>query len=174
MRHLYILFFIASASMSMPALADDSCGTSNSQAVILILDQGIALNEKFKASVNGADKDQYRILRKQSDSFGEEKLMPCVQRAARLLSKGSNPQLMKKLMEVVISYENSADETISYSIGSVFAANPEAIEAGIKPFPVSSRRRIAAAIRTGWINVKPKVESALVKDRTDRLKHLTD
>lgn len=174
MRHLYFLFFIAIASMSMPSLADNSCRASNSQAVIEIFDQGIALNEKFKTSVNGSDKDQYRTLRKQSESFGEKQLMPCVQRAARLLSKKSNLQLMKKLMEVVISYENSADETISYSIGSVFAANPDAVEVGIKSFPKASRQQIAEAIRAGWINVKPKVETGLAKDRDDRLRTLAD
>lgn len=174
MRFFYALLLFVCASMPTVVSAKDFCSAGNLQTIIPVLDQGIALNEKFKASVNKEDQDQSRKLRKQNESYTEEKVMPCVRRAAQLLSVSSNTQLMRKLMEVVVSYENSADETISYSIGSVFSANPDAIEIGIKSFPTESRRLIAEAVRTGWINAKPKVDSAVVKDRNDRLKHLAD
>jgi len=41
---------------------------------------------------------------------------------------------MEKLLRLTVSYENSADESISYSLGVIFAHNPGAIENGIKEF----------------------------------------
>ena len=170
-KHFFwvVIFFTC---LSAFAHADGNCRTKDSAAIIKIFNQGITLNEKFKKSVGGGDKDEYRKLRKGSEQYDEETVMPCVRRAAQLLSKRSNPALIHKLMELVISYANSADETVSYSMGKVFAANPEAIESSIKEFPKDGRQLIAISVQTGWANVKPGLNTALVANRDARIKQL--
>ena len=154
------------------AHADGNCRAKDSAEIIKIFNHGITLNQKFKKSVGGGDKDEYRKLRKSSEQYDEGTVIPCVRRVPQLLSKRSSPALMHKLMQLVISYENSADETVSYSMGKVFAANPEAVESGIKEFPKNGRKLIANSVQTGWVNVKAGLNAALVANRDERIKKL--
>lgn len=150
---------------------DASCSARPSE-VIQVLHKGITLNEKFKKTVGGGDTSEYQRLRKDSEKYDETTVMPCVRRAAQLLTKSSNSALMHKLMELVISYENSADETVSYSMGKIFAGNPAVIEHSIKKFPAVGRRLILNSVQTGWVNVGPGLPPAVVKSRNERIKHL--
>jgi hypothetical protein len=153
--------------------AEAACESKNPAYVADVLTHGIDLNETFKQSVKSGDQANYLALRKQVEHNDEEVVMPCVRRAAQILSKRSDPALMHKFMGLIISYENSADETISHSIGEVFAADPQAIESGIKKFSRTERQAIIDSILMGWTNVKPGLNAALIIDREKRIKHLT-
>ncbi len=154
------------------AQAGGVCRAKNSTAIINVFEQAITLNEKFKKSVGMSDNEEYRRLRKNTEKFNEETVMPCVRRAAQLLSKRSKLVLMHEFMKLVISYENSADETISYSIGEVFAANPKIIESAIKEFPDNGRKLISNSVLTGWESVKPGLDAAIATNRDERIKRL--
>ncbi|MES2072573.1 MAG: hypothetical protein V4488_19590 [Pseudomonadota bacterium] len=167
-----VLLTILFTCLSTFAYADQNCLTKKTSEIVKVFDKGIVLNEKFKKSVGENDKEEYQRLRKGGEQYSEETVIPCVQRAAQLLSKHSNPRLMHKLMELVISYENSADEMISYSMGKVFAANPAAIENAIKTFPEPDRKLISNSVWAGWVNVKPELPSKLVKNRDKRIKFI--
>lgn len=166
---LSAIFFTCLSAFSQDT---ETCHAKKSSEIIQIFDKGIVLNEKFKKSVGGDDKDEYRRLRKEIEQYDEEMLMPCVRRASQLMSRHSNPALMHKLMELVISHENSGDETISYAMGRLFAATPTAVEHTIKEFPPGGRKLISDSVQTGWINVKSELSSSTSKNRDERLKKL--
>jgi hypothetical protein len=121
--------------------------------MIEVFDRGMVLNGKFEKSVGGADEGEYQRLRKESERYGEETVMPCVRRASQLMATHADPVLMHKLMELVIFYENSADESISYAMGKLFATHPAAVERALREFPFSGRKRVAESIQAGWMNV---------------------
>lgn len=120
----------------------------------------------------GADKDECQRLRKELEQYNQEKVMPCVRRASQHMASHADPLIMHKLMELVISYENSADGTISNSMGKLFATDPATVERGLKEFPVMGRRLIADSVQTGWTNVKAGLAAACRKNRDERLKKL--
>jgi hypothetical protein len=168
------LFLLVIISTCLSAFAQDNenCRAKGALEIIKVLDKGLVLNDKFKKSVGGPDKDEYQRLRKEIEQYDEGTVMPCVRRASQLMAKQEDPVLMHKLMELVISHENSADETISYTMGKLFATNPVAVERALEQFPFNGRKRISDSIQTGWINVKPELSPALGKSRDERLKKL--
>lgn len=151
---------------------NETCRTKGASEIIKVFNKGMILNEKFKKSVGAPDKDEYQRLRKESAQYDEETVIPCVSRASQLMANHADPALMHKLMELVISHENLADETISYAMGKLFSVNPSSVERALKEFPSNERKLIVDSIQTGWINVKPELSPALSKNRDGRLKKL--
>lgn len=168
------LFLSVMLLTCLSAFSQDSktCRAKKSSEIIKVFDKGMVLNDKFKKSVGGPDKDEYQRLRKEIELYDEEVVMPCVRRASQLMAKHADTVLMHKLMELVISHENSADETISYAMGKLFAANPATVERALKEFPINGRKLIAGSVQTGWINVKTELSPTLSKSRDERLKRL--
>lgn len=160
------------ACLSAVAHADGNCHTKSSAAITKVFNQGIALNEKFKKSVAGGDQAAYQLLRAQVEKLNEGKVIPCVERAGEILSAVDEPKLAHKLLQLVLSYENSADETISYSLGLIFGANPQVLEDAIKRFSTSEHKLIAERLEVGWLNAKPKFKKEVIKDREQRLQKL--
>ena len=104
--------------------------------------------------------------------LNEEKVIPCVEHAREALSTRGDAEFAHKLLQLAVSYENSADETIAYSLGLIFGANPVVLEHALKRFSASERRLLTEQLRTGWLNTKSKFTKEAVKDREQRLKRL--
>lgn len=136
---------------------------------IRVFDQGIALNEKFKLRAQG-DAETSRQLRLAVTQFDEGPLSVCLKRAVTILSKENQPRLMHKLLEVVVSYENSADEELAYLMGLIFGAKPNALEGSLQTFSRSKQRIIVDGLKFGWLNAKAEFTPAVVHDRARRLK----
>jgi hypothetical protein len=165
---LLILF----AHFPMSALAKETCVT-DSAGIVQVFDKGIALNEKFKRSVAENDSKSYEVLRAQTEKLSERVVIPCVVRARAMLSDHDDPVLANRLLKLVVSYENVADETVSYALGQIFGENPKVLESAIRKFSHSEQKLILAQLQSGWINVRSKY-SAAVKDREIRLRRLRD
>lgn len=159
-------------SLSASGQANEHCRAKGNSQIIEAFNKAKLLNTRFKASVGQADEGRYQRLRKEVEQYSETTVMPCVSSAAQRMAKRADPRLMLALMELLVSYENSADETISYSMGKLFAADPAAVERALETFSPIERKLIANSIETGWINVKPEYSSALRKNREERLKKL--
>ncbi len=153
--------------------AGEACSAKSSTEIAKVFTDAISINDRFKKSIDDADRTAYDSLRPQVESFSEENLFPCVRRAAKILSKRNEPILMLNLLRLAVSYENSADETISYSLGVIFARNPGAIENGVKEFSESQRETLAKSIQFGWQNVKSGLSPAVIRDRDERLAKLS-
>jgi len=149
------------------AHADENC-TKDSAAVIKVFDQSIVLNERFKR-IPRDDLDKVQQGRKKVEKFHENSLSPCLERAVKTLSQEDQPELMHKLLEVIVSYKNSADEMISYSLGVVFGKNPDIFESSLQSFPTSKRKLILQQLKLGWLNAKAEFKEDVVSDREQRL-----
>lgn len=156
----------------MSAYGEETCPAKDSVAIIRVFDQGIALNEKFKKSVSGEDQTAYRALRTQVQKLNDVKVIPCVQNARKTLSSRNEPKLAHKLLELVVSYENSSDETISYSLGLIFGANPSVLENVWTHFSMTERNFLWKQLHTGWLNARAKFNEEVIKDRERRLEQL--
>jgi DNA invertase Pin-like site-specific DNA recombinase len=168
------LFLSAILFTGLPASAqgDAHCPAKGNPQIIEVFNTAKLLNARFKASLGRPDEGEYQRLRKEVEQYGETTVMPCVSRAAQRMVNRADPRLMHGLMELLVSYENSADETMSYSMGKLFAADPAAVERALKAFSPSERKLISNSIQAGWINVKLEYSSALGKNREERLKEL--
>jgi DNA invertase Pin-like site-specific DNA recombinase len=159
-------------SFSASGQGNEHCRAKGNPQIIEVFNTAKLLNARFKASVGRPGEGEYQRLRKEVEQYGETTVMPCVSRAAQRMAKRADPRLMHGLMELLVSYENSADETMSYSMGRLFAADPAAVERALKAFSPIERKLISDSIQAGWINVKPEYSSALGKDREERLEKL--
>lgn len=170
-RRLLLVNFLF-VFLSAVAHADGRCHVKSVAAIIKVFDQGIVLNDKFKKSVVEGNQAAYQSLRIQVEKLNEEDVIPCVERAGEILSKTDASKLAHKLLELVISYENSADETISYSLGLIFGANPQSLESAIKSFSPSEQKLISERLKIGWLNAKSKFKNEVIEDRERRLLQL--
>ena len=164
---------LLSAILPITANAGETCSAKSSTEIAKVFTNAISLNDRFKKSVNDADPTAHNSLRPKIESFSEETLFPCVKRAAKILSKRNDPILMQKLLRLTIEYENSADESISYSLGVIFAHNPGVIENGIKEFSETQRQTLAKSVEWGWQNVKSGLSPGVIRDRERRLAKLS-
>jgi hypothetical protein len=164
-----LLFFAG-----LPAFAQDkkTCSAKGSAEIVKIFKEGRGLNQRFKETVAGPGQGSRANLRAALEQYDESRLMPCVRHAAQRLAAHADPVLMHELLVLVISYENSADETLSYAMGSVFGADPAAVERALKAFPAADRKRVHDRIQAGWANVKLDLPPALRKNRDARLANL--
>ena len=107
--------------------ATAACRAKDASQIAAALTRGIALNERFKRSVKAGDHARYQDLRKQVERYDEETAMPCVRKALQFLERESDEALVRKLMDFTVSYENSADETVSEAMATIFAKRPDAV-----------------------------------------------
>jgi hypothetical protein len=163
-------------------VASDCCGggllKENMQLkrtiIIQVFEHGIQLNEEFKHSVNGGDEAKYRELRDQVEKFDEKQMEPSEKQAAKILSKNSQHRLAESLLRVVVSNENSADETLPDLLGTIFGKNPSTIEQAVKRFSRVERKIILNSLEFGWADVKTDFNATTIADRDGRLHRLSD
>jgi hypothetical protein len=174
MKIIYRLLIatLALLILSQFAYANEECANEDTKQILEVFVHAIKLNESFKSALINKNENEYRPLRVQVESYSEEKLFPCVKHATAILSKQGNKEVLQKLMQVVVSFNNSADETLSTSLGSIFARNPNEIELSIKWFPKPERDIITKSVRTGWLNVKKDFDTNLVLERDARIQRL--
>jgi len=129
----------------------------------------MGLNAAFKQAAAQSSQDEYLRLRKALERYGEEQLMPCVRSASQSLAVHPDPSLTRQLMALLVSYDNAADETLSYAVARLFAVDPAAVEHAYRSFGPDDRRRMAERIRAGWTNVRPELRTALRRPLDARL-----
>lgn len=167
-----IVLLLALSGLAYAANEGSGCAGKSPREISRVFDRAIAANEQFKNAVNDWDEPAYRMLRAQVEHYGEEIAFPCASRAASILAKKYDKKLMRDLMRFAISFENSADETLSYSFGIIFTSNPSAIEHSIKIFSSDEQAIIANTVEAGWENTKREVAANIVKDRDARITRL--
>lgn len=172
-KYFYIwLACLMSLAFASGIHASEKCIGKNTQEISGVFAKAIDLNEAFKKAATGKDDEAYRSLRTKVERYGEDTAFPCVIKTSKILSNHNNPALMRQFLKLVVSFENSADETISSSLGTIFAYNPSAIERGIKDFPDAQRELIAKSVQVGWENSKKGLGASRIADRDKRIKRL--
>lgn len=163
---------LAVAVCLFPTLADADCEAAESAQVVLVLRQGIELNERFRRAVDAGDKSAYSELRQQNEQYNEDMALPCVVRAAALLDRQRDDTLLRQLLAYAVSRQNSADETIPEALASVFAKYPEAVTSNLALLSPGAAMVVLRRIEAGWPGVRGALEPAVRRDRDRRLKSL--
>src|SRR6266404_2838542 len=60
--------------------AGEACSAKSSTEIAKVFTDAISINDRFKKSIDDADRTAYDSLRPQVESFSEENLFPCVRR----------------------------------------------------------------------------------------------
>ena len=168
----FVIFIFALYAAASSAEASAACRGRSIEEISWVFDHAIDINNRFKTAVRNGDDKNYYALRHEIEHYSEGIAFPCVRRVAAILVKENDNMLMHDLMRFVVSFENSADETLSAAFGRIFADNPQAIERTIKKFPSAERAIIVQSVRAGWENTKKGIASNIVKDRETRINRL--
>jgi hypothetical protein len=148
--------------------------TPDRDEILRIFKQAIALNEDFKSSKRVTSLEEDKRKRAALELYHEEELAPRVAVCVSLLSSGSDGQLAREFFNLLVSYENSADEELSFALGEIFLSNPEVVEKTVPQFAEPQQQLLYKRLEWGWINVADQRDSSdpRIEDRRRRLESL--
>lgn len=167
-------FVVMCIALARPALGQAACDGKSSDQIVQILARGIDLNERFKRSVKSGDEAAYRSLRQQHEQYSEDIAMPCLSKASQLLAREVDEPLLEKSVAFSISHENSADETVSEAMASVFAHQPAAMATSMSKLSPARARVLLRSIEAGWPAVRKGLDSSSRQEKDSQLKALRD
>ena len=90
-----------------------------------VFKRAIYLNENFKKA---ATLEEQQLRRSKLEQFHEDTLMPAYEECVKYLSGKSDENLTILLFDLLVSYENSADEELSYEFGELYYNNADLVE----------------------------------------------
>lgn len=106
--------------------------------IIRVFKYAVHFNEVFKISTYGDE--NYTKIRKLLELYDEMILAPYYRGSVEILSKSNDQELTLEMLKLLISYENSADEELSYGLAEVYAKNPNLIETTVKEFNIEIQK----------------------------------
>ena len=149
-----------------------ACTTATKDQVTRVLRQSIKLNEAFKKSVQGSNDSEYQRLRKEAERYKESTAIPCLKRAVILLHQTPNASLVKVLFAHAVSNENSADETESEVLATLFVRHGQAFTAAWGKSSTNTRAAVADRIRSGWELIKVRYALPVRQQVEQRIKRI--
>jgi hypothetical protein len=141
--------------------------------ILSVFKKAIDLNEDFKNTVHTIPLKEHQKKRMELEKFDEEVLDAKIEDCVKILSTGRDTELAVEFFRLLISYENSADEGLSYALGKIFLNNPDLITETFNKFKKSDQQYLYKTLEWGWRNViygQSKSEISL----QDRSKQLND
>lgn len=171
---LFSQFSCGPSISSNQAIQHHGSHQSDRNEVITVFQKAIELNEEFKSGAKEAPQSEHRKMRRELERYHEEVLSPELEICVKLLSSGKDKDLASEFFKLLISFENSADEQLSYSFGEVFLNNPELVEETFGEFSPVERDSLYRQLQWGWENVilAKDLPEATIRDRIERLKRL--
>ena len=130
----------------------------------------VFMNEEFKQSE--LDLDCQKRIRHILEAYHELVLMPHFRYAIQYLSKNDDRPLMGELIKVLISYENAADEELSFGLANLFLANPKLVESAYNKISFEEKRIIYRRLREGSMNVSPRLSPSRRMEFKNRISAL--
>ena len=164
-----LAFLIA---LALSCSGAQACATASTARVQKILKESIRLNEAFKKSADGSDDAEYRRLRKQVELYEESTAIPCLKRSVILLRQMPDASLVAALFAHALSHENSADETESEVLATVFVRHRDAFATAWGKSSVETKKVVITRIESGWELIKAKYSSPKQRQVESRLKQI--
>ena len=149
-----------------------ACATASKARVQKILNESIRLNEAFKKSADGSDDAEYRRLREQVELYEESTAIPCLKRSVILLRQMPDASLVDALFAHALSHENSADETESEVLATVFVRHGDVFTAVWEKSSVETKKAVTTRLESGWELTKAKYPSPKRQQVELRLKRI--
>ena len=171
---LFTIFPFQGFPTSSYAEQKNIVNVSDRGKIVSVFKKAIELNEDFKKTVNTIPLNDHLKKREELEKFNEEVLAVRIEDCVKLLSAGGDTKLAAEFFKLLISYENSADERLSYALGKVFLHNPDLIIETFDKFKKSEQQYLYKTLEWGWRNViyvKSKSDITL-QDRSKRLNDL--
>ena len=174
---LTLFILTCSFFFSQPCLGGGIDSYSQSE-LIQILKDAIEINEKFKKTVVVDQMQEYQERRKEVENYYEDKLSPRFKEYVSSITQNNDIELSELFLEMVISYENSADESLSFTCGELFRKDPNLILDVFDKFTNQEQKYLYKQIEFGWeqiIATDKLSESELVNRNSDlnKLKQLS-
>jgi len=146
----------------------------NKEEIIVVFNRAILLNENFKASVGLVPFKEHSSQRKHLEKFHEDTLSYAMSDCVLLLLKHENAKLLGSFFDVYISYSNSADEQLGFTLLDIFNNNPDLFLKTFKTLSHQGKTYVYKNIKYFWdcfLTDKDKLEKKYVY-RTTILKEL--
>ncbi len=168
------LLICTSTSICYAKSHDNQKSISQSQKrteVIKVFKRAIDLNEDFKNSMQRPLNEQLE-KREKLEKFHEEILWPNLTVCAKLLSSGDDIELTTQLFDLLISFQNSADEGLAYILGEIFHNNPKLVIATLKKYKKDNQEVLYRHyLSDGWAGFVygKKVPESIFVDRKKKI-----
>lgn len=139
--------------------------------ILSVFKKAIELNEDFKNTVHTVPLKEHQKKRIELEKFDEEVLDARIEDCVKLLSTARDNELAVEFFKLLISYENSADEGLSYALGKFFLNNPDLVTEAFSKFKKSEQQYLYKTLDWGWHNVTfgKDISQSILRDRTNRL-----
>jgi len=177
MRYLQIitiLFTLINIPINYIYTADEFSNVSKRESVLKVFKRAIELNEDFKNNVNVLPFEEYQKKRRLTEEYHEQKLEPALSDCVIIFSSGNDIPLAKQFFNLLLSFENSADEGLSITFGEIFLNNPDLIIKTFKKFKKPEQKILYEKLQWGWLNVttQEKIPEKKLRDRTGKMKQI--
>ena len=149
-----------------------ACNAAIAAEVQKTLKESIRLNEAFKRAADGSDDAEYRRLRKQVELYEESTAIPCLKRAVVLLHQTPDALLLDALFAHALSHENSADETESEVLATVFVRHGGMFALRWEKNSTETKTAVAARVKSGWSMIASRYPSSKRSQVESRLKQI--
>lgn len=148
--------------------------------IIRVFREALRLNDEFKRAAGAVDPNapyhfEYQEKRRAIEEFSDDVLDPKLNECVKVLSSSNDMELAQEFFRLLIGFENSANETLSYSMGAIFLENPKVILEAFPKFSKDEQRYLYRKLDWGWQNVVTGVKNkpkSMLADRNERLKQL--
>lgn len=135
---------------------------SNRKQVLDVFSQHQKLALDFKKT---SDPEARRKL----EEYTETKMERALKTSKDLILKNNDKELLDSLLKVIISNQNSASESYSYTLGEVFLENPEILKDGIGRIKdKKEKEHILKSLEWGWENAKYNEKDKKLVSKRDR------
>ncbi len=178
-KKVYLILLISILAMIHPIMAlaaktkSMSSGAVYREQLIITMQKCILLNNEFKKSVGREPFNEQRRRSQESSAYYESELLPKLKDIVQIVSSGHDIDLAFNYFQFLISYENSADENISYSLGEMFLRNPDVIEQALKKLDKKERQYILQVLIFGFENIiSVNSKDKRIPERKQRLERL--
>jgi len=170
---LAAIFFPILGAANAPADVP-SCRGQSVEQLILVFDNAIRLNEKFKRLANEGNSIDavYTETRLRNSAFAETRVIPCAEQAVRLLMRANHRALLNKVLSLGVSYENLADESLSVVLATTFVAQPEEFERDLKSRNAASKLILVRRAQDGLRSDRAEIVKRIIDQRYKRLDEL--
>lgn len=176
----FLLALFAIIALGIDVGSTTPSPTNERTEIIKVFREAVRLNEEYKRAAQTIDPNEaypfeYQEKRKAIEEYSEDVLDPRLDDCVKFLSSNNDLELAQEFFKLLIGLENSANEMLSYSMGTIFMENPKVILETFPKFSRDEQRYLYRKLDWGWQNVvagvKDKPESML-EDRNKKLEEL--
>lgn len=168
---MFLIFIFNNIVYSEPAAIPKN---NEKESILKVFQTAIIINEDFKRSFNKISFSEYQKKRENLEKYHEEFLLSKLNDCVKILSIKSDYELSELLFQLIVSFQNTADEQFAFSMGEIFYHNPEIVIATITKFIKHEKQFLYKSLEWGWENYisNKNFPNDILTDRYKKLNNL--